>query len=207
MRADAARNHAAIIDATRELITASGVEFTMEQVASAAGVGMGTVYRRFPDRAALLHTVVTELIEDVSGRLDAAESGLGAGAGPIERWNVLYAAIAQSPLPRLLPHLFEVNANREVFDAEAQAARGKVLQRLGAALKAAQDAGGVRTDISLLDVAFLTAAALRPMPALPQDLTAAMMPRLRALLAASFAPSPNTLPGKPIQPEEALEAL
>ncbi|MFD4642409.1 helix-turn-helix domain-containing protein [Lentzea sp. NPDC058436] len=58
-RADAARNRAAILAAATELISSRGIEaVSVEDVALAAGVGKGTVFRRFGDKAGLVRAVV-----------------------------------------------------------------------------------------------------------------------------------------------------
>ncbi|MGI4896678.1 MAG: TetR/AcrR family transcriptional regulator [Janthinobacterium lividum] len=58
LRADAARNRGLVIDAARQLFAERGLEVTLHDVAEAAGVGVGTVYRRFPDKEALLGALV-----------------------------------------------------------------------------------------------------------------------------------------------------
>jgi AcrR family transcriptional regulator len=61
MRKDAARNHAAILATAARLIAERGPDgFSMDDVASAAGVGKGTVFRRFGDRDGLVRAVVDE---------------------------------------------------------------------------------------------------------------------------------------------------
>jgi AcrR family transcriptional regulator len=85
-RADAARNRARILAAARGLFQERGVAgVTMEQVAQAAGVGKGTVFHRFGDRAGL----ALAMLDDGERRLQqAVETGpppLGPGAPPRER--------------------------------------------------------------------------------------------------------------------------
>jgi AcrR family transcriptional regulator len=85
-RADAARNRALIVDAARTLFADQGVAgVTMEQVARTAGVGKGTVFHRFGDRAGL----AVALLDDGERRLqDAVLHGpppLGPGAPDRER--------------------------------------------------------------------------------------------------------------------------
>ncbi|NKY08614.1 helix-turn-helix transcriptional regulator, partial [Cellulomonas hominis] len=71
VRADAARNRQRVLDAARALYTTRGLDEPMEQIARAAGVGVGTVYRHFPDRAALVRAVIADRLAHV-GRLVAA---------------------------------------------------------------------------------------------------------------------------------------
>jgi AcrR family transcriptional regulator len=57
LRADARRNRDLIVAAAQKLFLEQGVDVALEEVAREAGVGIGTLYRRFPDRDALLHAV------------------------------------------------------------------------------------------------------------------------------------------------------
>ncbi|TMR39507.1 helix-turn-helix domain-containing protein [Actinomadura geliboluensis] len=60
-RADAARNRRRILRAAAEVLAARGPDaVTMDEVAKAAGVGVGTVYRRFGDRARLVYAVIDD---------------------------------------------------------------------------------------------------------------------------------------------------
>src|SRR5258708_39645048 len=77
MRADAPRNHGAILTAARAVFAQAGTDAPMEDVARAAGVGKGTLYRRFPTRehlfAAILQDRVDELDASAQRALDAAD--------------------------------------------------------------------------------------------------------------------------------------
>src|SRR5881227_3330880 len=65
LRADARRNRDQILAAARSIFAAQGPEVPMEEIARAAGVGVGTLYRRFPDRDALIRAVAVENFERV----------------------------------------------------------------------------------------------------------------------------------------------
>lgn len=67
MRADARRNRGRVLAAARTLFAERGREVQMGEVAARAGLGVGTVYRHFPDRDNLLDAVVAESIERVAG--------------------------------------------------------------------------------------------------------------------------------------------
>ena len=85
-RGDAARNRALLLDAARRLISERGAEaVTMDDVAAAAGVGKGTLFRRFGSRAGLM---IVLLDEDEKAGQRAFMFGpppLGPGAPPLER--------------------------------------------------------------------------------------------------------------------------
>src|SRR4051812_28991538 len=85
-RADAARNRALILSAAERLVAAHGAEnVSMEQVARAAGVGKGTLFRRFGDRVGLMQALLNERESTLQEELIRGEPPLGPGAPPVER--------------------------------------------------------------------------------------------------------------------------
>jgi AcrR family transcriptional regulator len=92
-RADAARNRQRVLLAAERLFAERGVgAVTMDDIAGAAGVGKGTLYRRFTDKGDL----AAELLSDRGAELQAAMLGgpppLGPGAGPADRLAAFTAA-------------------------------------------------------------------------------------------------------------------
>jgi len=81
MRADARRNHERILAAARELFAGDPPDVQMDEVARRAGVGVGTVYRHFPDKEALMGELVRERFELFNVRLRAALGDAGAEPG------------------------------------------------------------------------------------------------------------------------------
>ncbi|MFW0797693.1 helix-turn-helix domain-containing protein [Gordonia sp. CPCC 205515] len=77
LRADAERNRLRILEAARELFAERGLDVTLDDVASHAGVGVGTVYRRFANRDELIVGVLTEhlarVAEAARGALDSPD--------------------------------------------------------------------------------------------------------------------------------------
>src|SRR3954449_12415964 len=85
-RADAARNRRRILVAAGELVAQSGIEaVSMEEVARAARVGTGTLYRRFGDRAGLAFALLDEQARDFQDALISGPPPLGPGAPAAER--------------------------------------------------------------------------------------------------------------------------
>jgi AcrR family transcriptional regulator len=85
-RADAARNRERILEAARDLIARKGVrEITLEEVAKAAGVGRATLFRRFPDRAALLLALLDEHERELQDAILEGDPPLGPGAAAGKR--------------------------------------------------------------------------------------------------------------------------
>jgi AcrR family transcriptional regulator len=65
LRRDAERNRRLLLEAAHTLMARDGLEVTYEEIATAAGTGMGTVYRRFPDRQELVDILFAEHIDAV----------------------------------------------------------------------------------------------------------------------------------------------
>lgn len=93
-RADAVRNRARILSAAAALFADRGADVTMDDIANAAGVGKGTIYRRFGDQAGL----ALALLEEQERCLQAAVLGgpppLGPGADPCDRLAAFLGALA-----------------------------------------------------------------------------------------------------------------
>ncbi|PWI15773.1 TetR/AcrR family transcriptional regulator [Streptomyces sp. Act143] len=78
LRRDAVRNQRQIVDAARQVVSEAGTDASMELIASRAGVGVGTVYRHFPGKQALVDELI-RLIHDE--HIDAARRALARGDG------------------------------------------------------------------------------------------------------------------------------
>lgn len=85
-RSDAARNREAILEAARRLMSEQGPEsITMDRLAGEAGVGKGTLFRRFGDRASLFHALLDESERALQEGFIRGPAPLGPGAPPEER--------------------------------------------------------------------------------------------------------------------------
>jgi AcrR family transcriptional regulator len=85
-RADAARNREKILCSARRLLQARGfANVSMDDIAADAGVGKGTLFRRFGDRASLAHALLDATESDFQEQLIRGEPPLGPGAPPCQR--------------------------------------------------------------------------------------------------------------------------
>jgi AcrR family transcriptional regulator len=85
-RADAKRNRERILGAAARLVDERGIDcVSMDEVAAEAGVGKGTLYRRFGDRASLLRALIEEPEREFQEAVIRGEPPLGPGAPPVER--------------------------------------------------------------------------------------------------------------------------
>src|SRR5689334_10519801 len=73
LRADAERNRRRLLDAAAELFAAKGLSVGLDEIARHAGVGVGTAYRRFPDKAELIQALFDDRVAQL---LALAEAGL-----------------------------------------------------------------------------------------------------------------------------------
>lgn len=95
-RADAARNRAKVLAAAAELFASRDPRtVTMDDIAKAAGVGRGTLYRRYPDTNSIAVALLDEHERALQARLIGGEPPLGPGAPPAERLAAFYAAMVE----------------------------------------------------------------------------------------------------------------
>ena len=145
-RADARRNYEKVLAAAREAFAEGGESTALEEIARRAGVGIGTLYRHFPNRQALLEALYLEEVEDICRT--AAELD---GADPWEALNGWFERlIAYLATKRALAHelLDYMDKDASLF----QACRTSLFEAGEPLLKRAQDAGVVRPDVNISDV-------------------------------------------------------
>jgi AcrR family transcriptional regulator len=147
MRADARRNRDKLVAAALALFTEKGTDVALESVAQQAGVGVGTLYRHFPTRDALVEAVYLNELD----RLHAGAGELLASYPPdeaLERWLDLFVqyAVTKRGLAGALRSIFESGGN-----LYAQS-RAKIVNALGSLLDAAGAQGTVRSDLDPEDV-------------------------------------------------------
>jgi AcrR family transcriptional regulator len=145
MRADARRNYEKLVATARDVFAAEGTSAPLEDIAERAGVGIGTLYRHFPTRQALLEAVYREEVQSIADSA-AALSELPPWEA-LTRWLDLYVGFAATKRA-LTEALLEVDP-----DSDALAAcRTAILAAGGALVERAQEAGVVRRDTSFPDI-------------------------------------------------------
>ncbi len=143
LRADARRNRERILDAARAVFAESGLDAQMEDLARRAGVGVGTVYRHFPTKEAL----VDALVEDYFAQLDAEARQALEVADP---WEAFAGYIWRAA--ELLGHnraLVQVTADGQMREG---AERQGLHETIGRLIERAQRAGVLRPDVGSDDV-------------------------------------------------------
>ena len=110
-RADAARNRRKVLDAAERLFAERGVEqVSMDEIAAAAGVGKGTLYRRFGDRSGLAMAVMDSHGRELQHEILRGAPPLGPGAPPRERLMAFTDAMIDH-LDRSVALLIAVGSN------------------------------------------------------------------------------------------------
>jgi AcrR family transcriptional regulator len=147
-RADARRNYDKLIAAAREVFAENGASASLEDIARRAEVGIGTLYRHFPTRQALLEAVYLEEVEAVCRSVDdfAGLPPWEALVGWLHRF-VGYAVTKRALLEELMATV-DVDPDSDVF----RSCRVAISDAGESLLERAQASGDVRPDVRFLDV-------------------------------------------------------
>lgn len=150
MRADALRNREQIVDAARILFITRGPETPMDDIARAAGVGVGTLYRRFPDRDSLITAVAKDVIERLAEMLRAARTSEPDAWRALVRYLRCWAEFRLGLLHDTLCHGMPPAVRA---DQDLARAREHWIDELDDLLREAKNDGTLRPDVDLIDVA------------------------------------------------------
>lgn len=157
LRADAERNRVKLLAAAHAVFAARGLDAGVEEVAREAGVGVGTLYRRFPTKESLVAAVVEERFRMMSAAFAAIAAD--EALSPWEAFEgaavTLAGAIADDR------GFFQVVSETVGRLAEIRALRGEMLASLRPVVVRAQDAGVLRSDVDVDDIPALCAVAAR----------------------------------------------
>ncbi|GAA4208962.1 TetR/AcrR family transcriptional regulator [Actinocatenispora rupis] len=163
-RADATRNRARVLDSAHAVFAEHGLGASTEQIARHAGVGVGTVFRHFPTKEALLSAVLAARLDALA---DEAETLAAQGESGDGLYRLMRSAVAASSLKTAFAEALQ-RAGVDVSDAVAPA-RGRLTNTVGTLLDQAQRAGTARTDIEVRQVFALLVAATHAVTYLDDD--------------------------------------
>jgi AcrR family transcriptional regulator len=196
LRADARRNRDQIIAAAKKIFLEFGPNQPMEEIARRAGVGVGTLYRRFPDRESLILAVARETFESVAvgARTVAAEEP--------SAWEAIVRLLHKSKELKLMVQLAIVSPLAWAIikeDEKAQQCRDEIMYVLDDLVRRAQAEGSMRDDVGAGDVAVLISLLLRRMELGRQQSNDLVLERMLVLILDGLRASSRTpLPGRPI---------
>lgn len=154
LRADARRNLERVLDAAEQAFGASGPDASIDEIARLAGVGHGTVFRRFPTKDDLMFAVIERHVEAMCG---FAEDALAA-EDPGEAFFDFVWRVAELNMSTPGLHRCVVHCGDKPGAAELEKLADRVVSR-------AQRAGAVRRDVKAEDVRVLVRSALTSAPA------------------------------------------
>ncbi|MDI2132648.1 TetR/AcrR family transcriptional regulator [Yinghuangia seranimata] len=195
LRTDARRNLEQVLRAAREVFGELGYDAPMEEIARRAGVGVGTIYRRFSGKESLVQRIMTT----ETGRL--TNEAVAALAEEPDAWSALNRYLRRavaSGAGRLFPAL----SGRVPVTEEMRAGRAALNDAVCHLVDRAKAEGSLREDVSDADISLLLSCLLPP-PGLPkaQRLTVAAR-YLEVVLDGLRADRPSPLPGKPFTQDE-----
>ena len=154
LRSDARRNLERVLDAAQHAFGASGPDASIDEIAHLAGVGHGTVCRRFPTKDDLMYAVIERHVAQMCAIANEAL----ASADPGEAFFDFVWQIAELNMSTPGLHRCVVHCGNKPGAAELEKLADQVVSR-------AQRAGAVRRDVKAEDVRLLVRGALTNAPA------------------------------------------
>jgi AcrR family transcriptional regulator len=160
VRRDALTNRQKILAVAAELMAQRGTNVPLADIAEAAGVGVGTLYRGWPDRTALLHTLEHRAYEQLIAILNRIEESGQTGADALETYlegcvdlgNELVLPLRGAP---------------PLVDEAAVTARRSIYAALERFLAGGRADGSVRADVNATDIIICGAMITQPLPHTP----------------------------------------
>ncbi|RKN05995.1 TetR/AcrR family transcriptional regulator [Streptomyces radicis] len=184
-RADAARRtRARVLTAAREQMVLHGPDIGMDEIAGAAGLAVGTLYRHFPAKADLVAAVVAEYVERVADDAEAACERVTAGSRALDE------------ITAFLGRVIEASARDRAVKAAAHAlgadpgdkvAEDRASRAVATLLLAGQADGDIHPDVTVGDIYLLFATV-------PADQPAAARARWLALMLPGLTTHPRPTP-------------
>jgi len=195
LRADAARNRTRILHAARAAFAEAGLDVGVEEIARRAGVGKGTLYRRFPTKEALVLAIFEDRLDELDALAERAE-------GEPDTWEAFRRFLADAARMQASDQGFLDVVAQRTGTVLTPDHRRRMLGILARPLQRAQAAGCVRPDLVASDVTLLLrmiGATTRTAP--DGGSMEAHWPRYLALLLDGLRPgAANPLPAEPWRP-------
>ena len=196
-RADAERNRERIVRAAREAFSEHGGDVTIDEIAARAGVGVGTLYRAFPTKEALLESAMLARVESIVDELRRARDEEATAWDALVRF--LTAVARQEIRDRAFKHFI---AGSGIATESLQARREELLAVVAEVVAAAQADGDLRPDFAAGDLPLLigglTEASWAQLPRADEVVDRYVAIVVAGLRAADGPP----LPGRPLGPGE-----
>jgi AcrR family transcriptional regulator len=187
LRADARRNYDLLVSVARAAFAEHGVDASLRDIARQAGVGIGTLYRHFPTREALVEALLSERFDDLRARADSQLTATSPGTALLD-WlrelavgSTTYRGLPESVLGALRDDESRLHASC----AAMRASGGRLLDR-------AQQAGDVRADVTMNELLSLAAGIAWASEQSPGQTD--LVDRLLSMAMHGFAEANKTAP-------------
>jgi AcrR family transcriptional regulator len=186
LRRDAAANRQRVLDAAAQVFATHGIDASVDEIARVAGVGMGTLYRRFPTKDALIAALVQDVLDRMQAlAAEAATRDDGTGLEFFLAASSAYQAQHRGCLPRLwatgTDHEFVKRLRRSIADL----------------LQEAKSHGRVRRDVTPTDLTVLM-WSVRGVIETTREVAPDAWQRHLDILIAGLRPAAEPLPHPPL---------
>jgi AcrR family transcriptional regulator len=184
LRADARRNEGRILSAARDVFVERGPGAPLEEIASRAGVGIGTLYRRFADRKYLMRDVVLDALVQTRR---SAEQALAEETDTFVALTRYMHTVLDLRISAVIPLLLDkVDLDDEEL-LPAREASARAVQRI---IEAAHAEGTLPDDVTFGDIGMLLVRLSRPLPGpIPPELNDQLAHRHLELLVEGLRPT------------------
>jgi AcrR family transcriptional regulator len=146
LRRDAERNRMRILEAARRAFAEDGLDIGVDEIARRAGVGVGTLYRRFPTKASLVHAIFEDRLDTLAPAVDLALASDDPWNGLVE---VIQLTVAQQADDQGFAQMVLLRLGPDVVPAPI---RRRFFAPLEELLARAQRAGLARADVTAGDL-------------------------------------------------------
>lgn len=203
LRRDAERNRQRILEAARDAFAEEGLSVTLDEIAHRAGVGVGTIYRRFPDKELLIEA----LFEDqINGFVEMADECLAFD----DAWAGLLAFLERATERHACDRGFKEVALSGAHGLErCDRARQLMLPRMVALIERAQAEGSLRADLEPTDLPLLQ-LMLGSLSECTRDVDPEIWRRYLGILTDGLRTSrdaPSPLPRPALSPEQTQSTM
>ncbi len=183
LRADARDNRRRLLDAARDVFIEQGPSAPLDEIARRAGTGIATLYRRFPDRRALMREVVLDALQRT-----AEQARLAAGEEP-DPFRALVSYLHRAIDVRTAAVIPTLLGEVSFEDGEMTRARDAASATVQALVDAAHRSGALRPDVTSGDLGMFIVRLSRPLRGIAPEYNDSLSHRHLDLLIDGLRPA------------------
>jgi AcrR family transcriptional regulator len=201
LRRDAKENRERVFQAAREVFCERGIDASVEEIASRAGVGIGTLYRRFPTKDALVDAIFEEHLDHIAAAAEHALDASDAWEGLVE---YLTYVVGLQAADRGLSDIVGAHLRSEQLVARARSRLRPLVERL---ITQAQETGRLRADVVYEDISVLLWTTGRVADATRQVAPEFWRRHLALVVDGLRTANASPLPQPPLTPAKHRQAM